>query len=301
MKINVSTILFLIVFVLVNHLLVASGTKVLKPKNNSKKIGVIVSRKERAYYQLSVKESSVLIVRGPGKLKIITRTKFDNNSLQNYSVYYKVDGDGKVKKYFKNVSKSSNASFSEKQLGIPGDGKEIVINLGRGEHTIELWNSDEKKIVCCRYLLTKVKEKKIDWVTLSPLYPNEPVNLVTNENVVSYFRFSDDKPLKIKITGPTELKILSRIENHFSMKGRINYRLQVKEDEKLKNTFLLNSVRSDVSLYKKSCGKIPGKAKEIVIEVPKGTHTYYITPLDKDKNTILARILFPKKDVKLEE
>ena len=301
MRNNIFTILFLIFLFSISNLFPSSGTKVLKPKNNSKKITLIISGKKRAYYQLPAKESSVLTVRGPGKLRIISRTKFDNNKSQDYSIYYKVDGDGKVKKDFKNVSKSSNAAFSETKSGIPGEAKEIVINLGRGEHTIEIWNSDENKFVCCRYLLTKVKGKKIDWVSLSPLYPNEPVSLVTNENVVSYFRFSDDKPLKIKITGPTQLRILSRVENHFSMKGRINYRLQVKEDGMLKNIFLLNSVRSDVTLYKKSCGKIPGKAKEIVIDVPGGTHIYTVTPLDKDKNTILARILFPKKDVKIEE
>ncbi len=145
MKTNISTFLLLIIFSSVNCLSASPGIKVLKPRNNSIKIGVIVSGKERAYYQLSVKESSVLTVRGPGKLKIIMRAKFDNNLLQDYSVYYKVDGDGKVKKYLKNVSKSSNAAFSETKSVIPGDGKEIMIDLGRGEHTIEIWNSDEKK------------------------------------------------------------------------------------------------------------------------------------------------------------
>jgi len=85
------------------------------------------------------------------------------------------------------------------------------------------------------------------------------------------------------------------------MKGRINYRLQVKEDGDVKNTYLLSSVRSEVTSYKKDGEKIPGKAKEIIINVPRGTHIYEIVPLDKDKNSILGRILFPKNDIKLEE
>ena len=301
MKILKTTILIIIVILSVNYLFALSGTKVLKPKNDSKKIKIVVSGKQRTYYQLPQNQSSILNVRGPGKLRIITRARFSNSSSQNYLIYYRVDGDGKVKIDFNNVKKSSIANFKDSNVGIPGEGKKITIDLGRGEHTIEIWGTEGGKIICCRYLFTKVKEKKIDWVSLSPLYPNEPVDLVTNENVVSYYRFSDERPLRIKITGPTEFRILSRVENHFSMKGRINYRLQVKEDGNLKHTFLLNSVRSEVTLYKKSCGKIPGKAKEIVIYVPKGTHTYSVIPLDKDKNTILARVLFPKKDVKLEE
>ena len=85
------------------------------------------------------------------------------------------------------------------------------------------------------------------------------------------------------------------------MKGRINYRVQVKEDGEIKNTYLLSSVRSEVTSYKKDGEKIPGKAKEIVISVPGGTHIYKIIPLDEDKNSILGRILFPKNDMKLEE
>ncbi len=45
----------------------------------------------------------------------------------------------------------------------------------------------------------------------------------------------------------------------------------------------------------------PGKAKEILITVPGGTHVYEILPLDKDKDSILGKVLFPKKDVKLKE
>jgi hypothetical protein len=75
----------------------------------------------------------------------------------------------------------------------------------------------------------------------------------------------------------------------------------VKEDKAVKNTYLLSSFRSEVTVYRRGCGKTPGKAREIVITVPKGTHIYEIIPLDKDKETILARILFPKKDVKIKE
>ncbi len=87
--------------------------------------------------------------------------------------------------------------------------------------------------------LLRPKRMKINWVTLSPMYPKEPVDLVSRENVIHYFRFSKSKPLKVKITGPTILRILNRMENHYYMKGKINYRLQVKEDGDIKNTYLL--------------------------------------------------------------
>jgi hypothetical protein len=82
------------------------------------------------------------------------------------------------------------------------------------------------------------------------------------------------------------------------MKGKINYRIEVKEDKKVKNTYMLCTDPSDVTKYKKDGKKTPGKANEIVISVPSGTHTYEIFTLDKC--SVVARILFPKKDIKLE-
>jgi len=304
-KINKLKFLILIlIFLLPLNLFSASPkTKVLKPKNASAKVSIIISGKSKIYYPLSFKEPAILITKGPGELKIITRGQLNsqwNNNL-DYSVYYRINGAEKIKVDFTNVKQDANAAFENESLGFPGTGKDIMIELGRGEHTIELWKGAENPKINSRFLFTNIKEKKIDWVPLSPLFPNEPVSLVTNEDVISYYRFSATKPLKVKITGPTTIRVLNRLENDYQMKGRINYRIQVKEDGKVKNTYMLNSVSSDLTKYKNDGRRTPGKAKEIIINVPGGTHAYEIIPLDKDKNTVLARVLFPKKDVKLEE
>jgi len=104
--------------------------------------------------------------------------------------------------------------------------------------------------------------------------------------------------LKIKVTGPTTLRVLNRVEFDYKMKGRLNYRVEVREDKRLKNTYMLCADRSDVTKYRREKKKTPGKANEIVINVPSGTHIYEIVTLDK--YLILGRILFPKKDISLE-
>ena len=63
-----------------------------------------------------------------------------------------------------------------------------------------------------------------------------------------------------------------------------------------KNIYMFSSRRAEVTSYLDNKNLLPGKAKEIYIKVPEGKHTIRIIPLDKDKKTILGRILFPKKD-----
>jgi len=279
------------------------GTKVLKPNNSKSNTAVIVSGKSRTYYPLELREQTIVTVKGPGLLKVISRVQFNSGTANsiNYAVYYRVNGTQKIRVDFNNVSRDPKAKFKNESSGSPGTAEHFVIELSRGDNTIEFMCSYEKPKINLRFLFTPVKEKKTEWVSLCPLYPNEPVTLITNEEMVTYYRFSKKNPLKIKITGPTVLRLLNRIENHYQMKGRINYRLQVKEDGNVKNTYQLSSVRSDVTVYKKGGGKTPGKAKEIIIRVPGGTHIYEIIPLDKDKDEILGRVQFPKKDVKLKE
>jgi len=303
MKILKFLVLVLFLYLPFGSLVQGSDTKVIKPKNANTKIKMVISGENRTYYPLQFKDPSIISIRGPGKLKVITRVQFVSNNHQrmDYKLYYRIDGIRKNEVEFINVKRSKSASYKNNFLGVPGIGKYIIVELGLGEHTIELWTGTKTPKVATRYLFTKTKEKKVDWISLSPLYPKEPVDLVTRENVIHYFRFSKNKPLRVKITGPTNLRVLNRMENHYYMKGRINYRLQVKEDGEIKHTYLLSSVRSEITSYKKDGKKIPGKAKEIVISVPRGTHIYEIIPLDKDKKTILGRILFPKNDIKLEE
>lgn len=280
--------------------LAAPKTKVLIPKNSKAPISILISGKSLKYYPLSVDESSVLTTRGPGKLKIITRGHFSSPTEKrlSYNVYYRINGAEKVKVEFNNVKPDDKSSFEQSSFGFPTVGENIIIELSRGEHTIELWSGSKSLKISTRVLFTLTKEKKIDWVSLSPMYPHEPVSLVTNEDVASYYRYSAAKPLKVRITGPTLLRVLNRVEFDYKMKGKLNYRVEVKQDKKVKNTYMLCTDRSDVTRYKKDGKRTPGKAKEIVISVPSGTHTYEIITLDKC--SVLGRILFPQKDIKLE-
>ena len=276
-------------------------TKVVIPKNATSSIAINVSGKNLKYYPILTDEATILSVRGPGKLKIITRAYLSSNSNNsiNYFVYYRINGGQKLKVDFSSADPDTKAYFENSSFGFPSIGENIIVELARGDNTIEVWNGTKKNKVCIRSLFTQVKEKKIDWVKISPVYPNEPVSLATNEEVVSYFRYSSSNPLKIKITGPTTLRILNRVEFDYKMKGKISYRVEVRENKKLVNTYMLCSDRSDVTKYKNDGKKTPGKANEIVINVPSGTHLYKLSTLDH--YTVLARILFHKKDIILEE
>lgn len=278
-----------------------SKSKSLKPINYQKKVTTVISGKQRSYYSLSGTTASVISVQGPCKLIVNTRGRFvpAQTGKINYEILYTLDGVSQKSVPFTAVDRSKDATYVNGVLGVPAQLKNFEINLGRGSHTIEFKLKDEKIPVAVRYVYTPVKDKKQEWIAFSAMTPSDPVELISGESTTSYYRFSALKPLKVTIIGPTELRVLTRAENHVGMKGRIHYRMQVKEGDKVISTYQLSSEHSETAVYKENKALIPGKACEIVVNVPGGSHTYTIIPLDEDKNTLLGRLLIPKNDVKL--
>lgn len=279
----------------------SSDSRYLKPTNFQKRVTTLVSEKTRYYYSLNTVEASIINVQGPGRLRVLTRGRFipEEGEKIDYEIIYTLDGGEPRKIQVDDIERSKKATYLNGSLGVPGQLADFEIELGRGNHTIEFKLGGQKIPVALRYNFMKTKAKKLEWISYCAKQPSEPVDLISRESTVSYYRFSGDNPLCVEVNGPTQVRVLTRVENHYQMKGRIDYRLQVKENDKVINTYQLSSRRSEVAVYKDNDELIPGKAREFVIDVPKGGHTYEIYLLDKDKSSVLGRFLLPKKDVTL--
>lgn len=280
----------------------SGNSRYLKPTNFQNKIITNIADNSRSYYSLDIEQASIISVKGPGILKVRSRGRFvpKEEDKISYEIVYSLNGAEQESLKINSIHRSEQATYKDGSLGKPGQLRDFEIILGRGNHTIKFYLAGNEIPVAVRYQFIPTKPKKQVWIAYSPVQPSEPVELVSREESTKYFRFSEDRPLKIEVNGPTELRILTRIENHYDMRGRILYRLQVKEGEEIINTYQMSSRRSEVAAYKDDKNLIPGKACEFVIEVPKGRHIYCVIPMDKDKNTVLGRCLLPKKDVGLE-
>lgn len=300
---KIQIILILFTFTISVIIAQSSGdAKYLKPTGFQKRVTTNIADKSRSYYSLDLNTASVISVKGPGVLRVRTRGRFvpEEDEKITYEILYSINGGEKESEKVSSVMRSKMATYKNDALGVPSQLIDFEIELGRGNHTISFYLKTDNVPVAARYRFTPTKPKKQEWIAFSPATPSEPVDLISREVSVKYYRFSAEKPLTIEINGPTELRVLTRIENHYDMKGRILYRLQVKDEEKVVNTYQMSSRRSEIAMYKEGRNLIPGKACEFVIYVPKGRHSYEVTPLDKDKNTVLGRCLLPKKDVGLE-
>ena len=271
----------------------------IKPKEAGGGVAIVSLGKTRTYYPLNSKRLSTIDVKGPGELRILTRARFGPKEPDelDYSIVYKIDGAEERTLDVEGVTRSEDAKYKDAALGKPGESKDLALKIERGYHSIELVMKDSLPKVSARFLYAPARQKKTRWVAMTPLSPIEPVNLFAGEGTAHYYRFSNLKPLRIDIIGPTELRILTRVENTFDMKGRANYRIQIRQGGQVLQSFQLSSKRSETTTYRNNSKLVPGKAREIVFKVPRGRQQYEIVALDK--GSLLGQIMFPQKDAKL--
>lgn len=279
----------------------AAGKKrvVLRPLRSGPEVTILVAGKRRTYHQLSATQSSVVEVIGPGELTILTRARISATAGEmGYGLIYTVDETAPQALDVESAEPASNAAYAEGVAGQPAEAEVLTLTFRQGRHRVTVWLRDSLPEVSARYLFAPRKAMKIRWIAMSPMPPVEPVDLIAGDQTIHCYRFSKERPLKISIIGPTRLRILTRLENTFNMKGRINYRIQVRQKDQVVQTFQLSSRRSETTQYKGGTKLVPGRVREIVLVVPKGLQEYEIVALDR--HTILGQVLFPQKDARLE-
>jgi hypothetical protein len=279
----------------------AAKTKkvLLKPKGIRGEVTIVSEGKSRVYYPLSAHHASRIELKGPGVLYLYTRAHLVAKSTDEarYTLRYTLD-KGESELYDADgVIHAENAQYKDPTFGTPGDLKELRLSIPHGHHSLEVLLADSTTRVHARYLFSPRKARSLKWVSLAPLPPTEPIDLFAGEEAAHYYRFSQEKPMRIEIIGPTKLRVMTRVENSFNMKGRANYRLQIRQEGQVVQSYQLSSKRSETTSYKNNQKLVPGKAREVVFIVPKGRQRYELVPLGK--GTLLGQVMFPQRDAKL--
>lgn len=257
----------------------------------------------REYFVLSHTNPRLVTVDGPGELRVLTRARLSKISptRANYRLICVQAGGREQSIEFLEVGRADSASFISDYAYPVAQLRDWRIYLGNGVHRLNFRLGDSLSNVAARFVYTSKRVKRGKWYPFAPLPPVQPVDLVTNEQTTRYYRFSCDKPLRVEIIGPTKLRILTRVENSYTMEGSIGYRVQVRSKGRLLNTYQFSSARSEVTAYMDNSKLVPGRARELVINVPSGKNIYEIAPPKDEKASVLAQVLFPVKDISRQE
>jgi hypothetical protein len=126
--------------------------------------------------------------------------------------------------------------------------------------------------------------------------------IVTKQKEKKYYVFTPSKPIEFAVTGPTELRLATRLLYAVDMKGEQHYTVTITEHGLLGRTrdvatYTLTTRKSPVSTVAGKSRLVPATGRVVKLPVSAGSHRYQIH-LSGTAAEAGLRILIPKKNVR---
>jgi hypothetical protein len=247
-----------------------------------------INGKPITYYALSRDSVTNIKVTGPGKLTITTRARFKSNSQDSlsYTIVYQIDNMKikifTVKKVFREDDKVDIQSSDD----VPSTSKSFSIDIDPDVHNFDfiMLKSDPQVDLHYKFVPDSVPE----WRDLQTMTDTTKIYLkVGDESIQNYYRISYNTTQKYSVKGPTSLRILTRLEYDYTMQGQVSYRIQVKRNDTILNTYKLFATPSTESQYLFDKKHIPGTLEKFYLDVPAGENNYEFNILDKQFTSLI--------------
>ena len=257
----------------------------------------IIVGKPFKYFRLSEKKPTILNVKGSGKFFIYARFRLpvEGNKTLSKGLVIKMDDEKIQFKKMKDTQPANNAVYLNSD-NLPSKVNKFLISIPPEKHQIKIYSKNINSIVDAHFKY--LQQASVVWVDF-PIHGSDTVILQTINKFKKrkYYRAKPDSPINFTITGPLKLRVLVRGEFQYYMHGANEFKFQVLEDDKNKNTYKFAAQRSKKLEYKYNKNLIPGTLKKIYIDVPKGKHTYEFRLSENYNRTILFRFSFDKNGI----
>ncbi|MCK5451225.1 MAG: hypothetical protein KAI70_05625 [Candidatus Omnitrophica bacterium] len=280
-----------------------------RPSDYKDAVKINVGGAVRTYYSLYPDAPITLDVKGPARLRAITRMDFNTAISRGrpYEIKVYMDGSDEHVSFKKKGKPSFLSTFVAVNDKTPGKIRNIYFDVPEGRHTYVFYLETNKidRVVRMRFLTAKESEQSLlekkakKWKFLMPSKYDEEVELYVEDNKRDYYRFFKDQPLEIIAEGPSLLKFLTRVEFNENMDTRCDYDIEVYEDGIFKTAQFFQTKKAKKVSYAVGTEMTAGRKREFIVEVPEGEHLYRIE-MSKPKSVSVLCRPFVKIQVKLD-
>ncbi len=251
------------------------------------------------YVLLRPGEPAVFQVRGPRQVKIVARYLFTPEEADGQPFDFRVLLDGS-----ETLRKSFTARIHERTHPA-GDPRAAVsalrrgyVDVGTGLHTLQVFGSSSGAgRVAARFF-------QISHRSGSAFVPFAPANYdavctlqFESGSHSTYYHFGAGTPLVIKVTGPTTLRVYTRLDFDYTMNGSQAYSLEVLANGEPWKSFHYHTHKLSGAAYVERPDVLPGSRKLLRIPVPRGPQRYEIRCLRPEGCGVAVQVLLPRADL----
>jgi hypothetical protein len=270
----------------------------LKPGNSAGDVCLAVKGESFTYALLDPAKPAVVDVRGPRKIKIASRYLFGPGDADTgvYTLRVLMDGEEVLRRSYTSAALAGAARCSGG--GEAAALRSTTLRVPTGKHQIQVYAEVEGEGRAAARLYREVKRGKVKDVAFAPEQYAAVAKLqFASGSTSTYYHFHADSPLAFTVTGPTALKVYTRLDFDHRMNGAQPYALELLRDGVSVNTYHYHADKLDSAAYVGKPQVLPGERKLLRIPVPRGRHRYELRCVRPEACGIAAQILIPEADV----
>ena len=277
----------------------ATSWRAVKTDSDAGDVCLEIEGREFDYTRLDTQEPAALDLRGPRRLKIVSRYLFtpSDPAVKDYVIRVLLDGREVLRKTLTG-SVLHDAGPCKGKAGDAAALKRIYVQIPTGRHEVLVFAESGDGSVAARFFRETQQRKEKD-IAYAPEGYDEVYHLqFASGSQSAYYHFGSDVPLRFSVKGPTNLKVYTRLDFDHTMNGDQNYSLELTRDGVSQNVFHYHASKLSAAAYVERPDILPGGRKLLRISVPKGQHVYELRCVRPDACGIATQIRIPEADLK---
>jgi len=276
----------------------AVSWRAVKPTKTDGKACLKIGGSESTYYRLDTKKSVEFIVHGPTQVRLITRHLPVKGKIGRRSYTLQVDRDGKsVLKKKQSAPRAARGQLCGSKKERIGAARTVILRVPAGRHVYRLGVTQPGKGVAVRIF----EEAKTRQGTRTSFKPDEYDRVCRFSSgsgpTYLYYHATAEKPIRFRVTGPTQLLVRTRLDLAVGDPAEPRYRIEVRRDNEPAGTYSYKTRQLTQGAYQDCSQIVPSEDRRLYLSVPKGTWTYELRPADATTPGFMARILIPRTAV----
>ena len=271
----------------------------LRPQSRAGKTCVRIGVQEFTYSTLDDKKPTRFSVRGPQRLKVVTRYVFGEEDSDNprYVLKIHIDGMEELSKAF-HAEILANAGLCGRQGSDLSSLRRTYVDVPTGLHDVEIYAETRASGQIAGRVFRESRGKGPRMVNFSPEGFDGVYDLqFASGSLSTYYHFSEDLPLRFGVIGPTRLQIDTRLDFDDGMSGSQSYELEILQDGEVLSRFFYHTKKLTGAAYVERPEMLAGERKRMRLTVPKGMHKYEIHCVGPASCGVAAKIRIPEADL----
>ena len=273
----------------------AKSNEVLLPQGAQAAL-LSLGGKEIQYFQLARAGEIKLMVDGPAELTILSRLGYPTGASGSQTYTLEIAENGKVFTTHTSTTEKSDGLFKDTTIAA-GKSRKWTVTVPRGRHGFQfLLQGTSAAPVFLRFLANS-QAGSVSWVSVTPLSYTRVATAMVKEKPVLYFVATTQGEVRLRVVGPLQLRISSRLSFDARMTGEQNYAVLVLEKAKNIVTEPLSTPKSAGVVYTDWKEMVPGESQIFTMEVPSGEHTYSFLLGKGIAQSVALRFFIPKDKI----